>query len=139
MIALEDSFADIIGKAQRGLGLSDTQLAEKARVNSQTVRKLRAGEFDELTVLRIAPVLGLAARALCELATGSWRPPKMEEIDGLAQFATRYHDTAVNSYLGWDPSSRESAPVATAADIDSNLNLSTRQHIPINHTILTPP
>ena len=62
MIPLEDNFADIIGKAQRGLGLSDTQLAEKARVNSQTVRKLRAGEFDELTVLRIAPVLGLAAR-----------------------------------------------------------------------------
>src|SRR5260370_686266 len=78
MIPLEDNFADIIGKAQRGLGLSDTQLAEKARVNSQTVRKLRAGEFDELTVLRIAPVLGLAARALCELATGSWRPPKIE-------------------------------------------------------------
>src|SRR6266568_2076500 len=84
MIPLEDNFADIIGKAQRGLGLSDTQLAEKARVNSQTVRKLRAGEFDELTVLRIAPVLGLAARALCELATGSWRPPKMEEIEGHA-------------------------------------------------------
>src|SRR5260370_16921363 len=113
MIPLEDNFADIIGKAQRGLGLSDTQLAEKARVNSQTVRKLRAGEFDELTVLRIAPVLGLAARALCELA--SWRPPKMEEIEGLAQFATRYYDTAVNSYLVLDPSNRAPAPLHTGA------------------------
>src|SRR5260370_7165601 len=109
MIPLEDNFADIIGKAQRGLGLSDTQLAEKARVNSQTVRKLRAGEFDELTVLRIAPVLGLAARALCELA--SWRPPKMEEIDGLAQLATRYYDTAGNSSLFVHPANLQAPPL----------------------------
>ncbi len=129
MIPLEDNFADIIGKAQRGLGLSDTQLAEKARVNSQTVRKLRAGEFDELTVLRIAPVLGLAARALCELATGSWRPPKMEEIEGLAQFATRYHDTAVNSYLVWDPSSQEAAAVDTGADCAGILKLATKENL----------
>src|SRR5207249_5841967 len=72
MIPLEDNFADIIGKAQRGLGLSDTQLAEKARVNSQTVRKLRAGEFDELTALRSPPVPGVAARARSEPAPGSW-------------------------------------------------------------------
>src|SRR5260370_2709417 len=137
MIALEDTFADIIGKAQRGLGLSDTQLAEKARVNSKTVRKLRAGEFDELTVLRIAPVLGLAARALCELETGSWRPPKMEEIEGLAQFATRYHDTAVNSYLVWDPSSREAAAVDTGADCAGILKLATKENLSINLILLT--
>ncbi len=137
MIPLEDNFADIIGKAQRGLGLSDTQLAEKARVNSQTVRKLRAGEFDELTVLRIAPVLGLAARALCELATGSWRPPKMEEIEGLAQFATRYYDTAVNSYLVWDPSSREAAAVDTGADCAGMLKLATKENLSINLILLT--
>jgi hydroxyacylglutathione hydrolase len=135
MIPLEDNFADIIGKAQRGLGLSDTQLAEKARVNSQTVRKLRAGEFDELTVLRIAPVLGLAARALCELA--SWRPPKMEEIEGLAQFATRYYDTAVNSYLVWDPSSREAAAVDTGADCAGMLKLATKENLSINLILLT--
>src|SRR5260370_7300811 len=128
MIPLEDNFADIIGKAQRGLGLSDTQLAEKARVNSQTVRKLRAGEFDELTVLRIAPVLGLAARALCELATGSWRPPKMEEIEGLAQFATRYYDTAVNSYLVWAPARPEAPPVHTGP------RLTRLPHPPRKHT-----
>src|SRR5436309_13779288 len=123
MIPLEDNFADIIGKAQRGLGLSDTQLAEKARVNSQTVRKLRAGEFDELTVLRIAPVLGLAARALCELATGSWRPPKMEQSEGLAQIATRDHDTAVTSYPVWNPSSRESVDIISGEAADGILNL----------------
>ena len=32
MIPLEDNFTDIIGKAQRGLGISDSQLAEKSGV-----------------------------------------------------------------------------------------------------------
>ena len=30
MIPLEDNAGDIIGKAQRGLGISDSELAEKA-------------------------------------------------------------------------------------------------------------
>jgi predicted transcriptional regulator len=70
MIPLEDNVSDIIGKAQRGLRISDTELAEKARVSSQKIRQLREGEFDELALLRVASVLGLAARALCELAKG---------------------------------------------------------------------
>ena len=73
MIALEDTFADVIGKAQRGLRLSDTELAEKARVSSQKIKQLRQGELDELALLRIAGVLNLAARALYELAAGEWR------------------------------------------------------------------
>src|ERR1700716_277421 len=68
MIPLEDNFSDIISKAQHGLRLTDTELAEKARVNSQTLRKLREGEFDELALLRIAPALGLAVRAREALA-----------------------------------------------------------------------
>src|SRR5438552_274582 len=41
MIPLEDNVGDIIGKAQRGLRISDTELAEKARVSSQKIRDLR--------------------------------------------------------------------------------------------------
>jgi glyoxylase-like metal-dependent hydrolase (beta-lactamase superfamily II) len=137
MIALEDNFSDILGKAQRGLGLSDTQLAEKARVNSQTIRKLRAGEYDELTMLRIAPVLGLAARALCELATGRWHPKKIEDVDGFAQFATRYHDTGVNSYLVWDPASKEAAAFDTGADCSEMLRVATKENLSIKLILLT--
>src|SRR6478672_922324 len=100
MIPLEDNAADIIGKAQRGLGISDTELAERARVSSQKIRALReGGEFDELALLRIAGVLGLAARPLCELARGEWHPQKFDERDGLAQFNTDYGGMAVNAYL----------------------------------------
>ncbi len=129
MIPLEDNVGDIIGKAQRGLRISDTELAEKARVSSQKIRQLREGDFDELTVLRVAPVLGLAGRALCELAKGEWHPEIIDERDGLAQFNTHYHDMAVNSYLVWDPASRAAAAFDTGADCgEMNLILLTHAH-----------
>src|SRR6201997_1093251 len=99
MIPLEDNVGDIIGKAQRGLRISDTELAEKARVSSQKIRDLRAGDFDEAALRSVAPILGLAPRALCELAKGEWHPKKIEAHDGLAQFNTDYHGMAVNAYL----------------------------------------
>src|SRR3954465_10371304 len=122
MIPLEDNFSDVIGKAQRGLRLSDTELAEKARVSSQKIKKLREGEFDELALLRIAGTLNLASRALCELAAGEWRPEK-QELAGLAQFTTRYHDMTVNSYLVWDKASKTAAAFDTGADCNDLLAL----------------
>ena len=80
MISLEDNAADIIGKAQRGLGISDSELAEKAGVSAQIIRKLRDGDFDESALLSVAPVLGLDARALGEIAQGEWRPNKIESV-----------------------------------------------------------
>ena len=136
-IQLEDNFADIIGKAQRGLGLSDRELAEKARVNSQTLRKLREGEYDELTLLRIAPVLGLAGRALCDLATGSWQPGKIEEVDGLAQFSTSYDGMLVNSYLVWDPETKHAAAFDTGADSADMLKLASKESLSVQLILLT--
>jgi hydroxyacylglutathione hydrolase len=137
MIPLEDNFADIIGKAQRGLRLSDTELAEKSRVNSQTLRKLREGEFDELALLRVAPVLGLSARALCELATGVWKPNKLENFDGLAQFSTSYGGMLVNSYLVWNPDTKHAAAFDTGADCAGMLRLATKENLSVKLILLT--
>ena len=135
MIALEDGFADVIGKAQRGLRLSDTELAEKARVSSQKIRKLREGEFDELALLRIAGVLNLATRALCELALGEWRPEKVE-LEGLAQFSTRFHDVSVNSYL-LSSRGREAVAFDSGGDCAALLGLATKQDLTIKLILLT--
>lgn len=137
MVPLEDNFSDVIGKAQRGLRLSDTQLAEKARVSSQTIRSLREGEFDELAVARIAPVLGLAARQLCDLAQGRWQPNKTGSVDGLAGFTTNYHDMAVNSYLVWDPDSKQAVAFDTGADCRDMLNAADRHQLKITLILLT--
>ncbi len=136
-IPLEDNVGDIIGKAQRGLRISDTELAEKARVSSQKIRKLREGDFDELALLRVAPALGLAARALCELAMGEWHPKIVNEREGLGQFNTRYHDMAVNAYLVWDPAKRTAAAFDTGADCAEMLRFATKQNLSIKLILLT--
>src|ERR1700744_3615253 len=105
-IPLEDNFADIIGKAQRGLGISDSALASGADVPVETVRSLREGEFDAGAVGRVAPVLGLDARALVELGRNAYAPASIGAFDGLAQFNTAFGDMTVNAYLAWDPATR---------------------------------
>jgi hydroxyacylglutathione hydrolase len=137
MIPLEDNVGDIIGKAQRGLRISDTELAEKARVSSQKIRELREGHFDELALLRVAPVLGLAARTLCELAKGEWQPKKFDAQQGLAQFNTHYHDMAVNAYLVWDPASRVAAAFDTGADSSEMMRFASRNKLKVNLILLT--
>lgn len=137
MIPLEDNFADIIGKAQRGLRLSDTELAEKARVSSQKIRQLREGEFDELALLRVAPALGLAARALCELANNEWHPQNVDKLDGLAQFTSQYHDMTVNAYLVWDPANRAAVAFDTGAECKDMLRFANKEKLEIKMILLT--
>jgi len=136
MIPLEDNVADIVGKAQRGLRVSDTELAEKARVSSQKIRKLREGDFDELALLRVAPVLGLAGRALCELAKNEWHPKKIDER-GVAQFNTRYHGMAVNAYLVWDPAARVAGAFDTGADCTEIVRFANQEKLSVKLILLT--
>ena len=136
MIPLEDNVADIVGKAQRGLRVSDTELAEKARVSSQKIRKLREGDFDELALLRVAPILGLAGRALCELAKNEWHPKKIDER-GVAQFNTRYHGMAVNAYLVWDPAALVAAAFDTGADCTEIVRFANQERLSVKLILLT--
>ena len=53
-IPLEDNFNDIIGKAMRGHGLADTELAERAGVSVEAVHGLREGHFDEGAARKVA-------------------------------------------------------------------------------------
>jgi hydroxyacylglutathione hydrolase len=137
MISLEDNAADIIGKAQRGLGISDSELAEKAGVSAQTIRKLRDGVFDEAALLSVAPVLGLDGCALSEIAQGEWRPKKIDSVDGLAQFTTDYNGMAVSAYLVWDPATRVAAAFDTGADSREMLRSAKRNKLDVQLILLT--
>src|SRR6266513_516184 len=137
MIPLEDNVSDIIGKAQRGLRISDNELAEKAQVDSQKIRKLREGDVDELALLRVAPALDLAGQALCELAKGEWHPKKIDQREGLTQFNTHYHDMAVNAYLVWDPASRAAVVFDTGADCNEMVRVTTREKLNVQLISLT--
>src|SRR5436190_22851398 len=118
-VPLEDNVSDIIGKAQRGLGISDSQLAERAGVSAEKIRSLRSGDFDADAIDRIAPILKLSSAGLRNLASGKWDP--VDEIAGLALFNTTYHDITVNAYLVWDPATRDAVAFDTGADCDEML------------------
>jgi hydroxyacylglutathione hydrolase len=137
MIPLEDNAADIIGKAQRGLGISDSELAEKAGVSSQTIRKLREGNFDESALLSVASILRLDGGALRELSNGEWDPKKIEGFDGLEQFNTDYHGMAVNAYLVWDPTSRTAAAFDTGGDSSRIVRFANHHKLDVQLILLT--
>ncbi|HEY3662603.1 MAG TPA: MBL fold metallo-hydrolase [Chthoniobacterales bacterium] len=135
-IALEDNFTDILGKAQRGLKISDSQLAEKSGADAEKIRQLREGNFDRATSDRVAPLLDLDADALAEFAQAKWQPNEIA-LDGLAQFNTPYHDMQVNAYLVWDPASREAIAFDSGADCSSMLDRATKDGLTIKLILLT--
>jgi hydroxyacylglutathione hydrolase len=136
-IPLEDTVSDIIGKAQRGLGISDSQLAERAGLGADEVRKLRSGDVSGDAVEKVAPLLKLSASALRRLAAGHWEPDDIGEIDGLAMFNTTYGDMTVNAYLAWDPRTRDAVAFDTGADCGPMLERIKRDGLKVKLILLT--
>jgi hydroxyacylglutathione hydrolase len=134
---LEDNFGDVIGKAQRGLGISDSELAKKSGVNMDLVRRVRDGQVDDAALRAIAPALNLDAAALSDLASGNYKPKAIEDVAGLAQFSTDYSGMLVNAYLVWDPKTKHAVAFDTGADCNSMLKLATKENLSIKMILLT--
>jgi hydroxyacylglutathione hydrolase len=135
-IPLEDNFTDIIGKAQRGLGISDSQLAEKSGATVAAIQSVREGKADRAILNQIASVLQLGADVLAEFAQNEWRPNEIR-LEGLAQFNTPYHDMMVNAYLVWDPQSMDAVAFDSGADCSAMLKFSRDKGLTIKLILLT--
>jgi glyoxylase-like metal-dependent hydrolase (beta-lactamase superfamily II) len=135
-IPLEDNFTDIISKAQRGLGIADSALAEKSGAKIEQVRQLCDGQFDRQTIEKIAPVLQLNPAALSAIAGDEWQPNEAGFL-GLAQFNTPYHDMRVNAYLLWDPESKDAIAFDTGADCSAILRRCVSDRLTIKLILLT--
>jgi len=105
-IPLEDNAEDILGKARRGLRLPGETSPEK---------------------------LGLGAAALRASTAKSWYPNDPDPIPGLACFNTPFEDMTVNSYVVFDPQTRQAAAFDTGADCSGMLQLDVK----ISHIFLT--
>jgi glyoxylase-like metal-dependent hydrolase (beta-lactamase superfamily II) len=114
-IPLEDNFTDILGKAQRGLGLTDAAVAARAGVPIEDVTALKGGLIKEHALLAVAKALGLGGRALVSLARKEWYPEQPLFPRGFAMFNTAFEDMHVNSYLVWDVRTRLAAAFDTGA------------------------
>ena len=136
MIPLEDLFNDIVGKAMRGLTISDSEVAQRAGVSTDAVQSLRDGEWNPDTAQKIAPVLGLGASALVGIGEKTYRPAAVS-LEGLQQFNTPYEDMTVNSYLVWDGASGTAVAFDTGADCSGMLELIAEKKLHLAAILLT--
>lgn len=123
-MSLEDYCEDIIGKAQKGLKISDTELCSKAGIDEQSLRRAKSTRLVDPEIIReIALALELAPDALVVSAKKAWKPKKIE-IEGLRQYESKYgfkyaygfNLGLVNSYLIWDPKTHEGVIADTGMD-----------------------
>lgn len=137
LIPLEDTFVDVITKAQNGWRLSDTELIERAGIPADDLAALRAGQVRLGALRRLARHLRLSPDALEALATKPAYPQAPSFARGLAMFNTRFGEMTVNNYLVWDPKSRDAAIVDTGTDPEGVLALARAERLRIKAILLT--
>lgn len=136
-IPLEDNFTDIIGKAQRGLGLSNEQLAAKSGVSPPDLEAIQGGEIRDHPLRAVAAALKLSADALLAIARREYYPEQMVFPRGFALFNTTFEDMTVNSYLVWDSRSRVAAAFDTGADCSGMLDVISTEKLRLQYVFLT--
>ncbi len=137
LIPLEDTFADVVAKAQSGWRLSDADLIERAGITGDDLHALRAGQVRLGALRRVARHLRLSPDALEALATKPAYPQVPSFARGLTMFNTRFGEMTVNNYLVWDPKSRDAAIVDTGTDPDGVLALARAERLRIKAILLT--
>jgi len=136
-IPLEDTFSDVINKAQRGLRISDAELAAKAEVSAADLADAKSGVANGAVLRRLARHLRLGPNSLETLAEKTWYPKQPIFPHGFAMFNTPHEDMTVNSYLIWDVRSRSAAAIDTGADSGAMIDLVQSEKLRLEHVFLT--
>lgn len=136
-IPLEDNFNDVINKTQRGLGISDADLAERADVTAADLRAVKTGEPLDEVLRRVARHLKLSAAALEALAHKRWYPQQPIFPSGFAAFNTVHEDMTVNSYLVWDARNKIAAAFDTGATCEPMLDLIRAEGLSVRYIFIT--
>jgi hydroxyacylglutathione hydrolase len=136
-LTLEDNYTDVIGKAQRGLKISDEELAALAEVSLADLALVKGGDPIDAVIRRIARHLKLSPDALEDLAHDRWYPEAALFRRGFAMFSTVFEDMRVNSYLIWDMRERMAAVFDTGADCSELLDVVRSEKLRVHHIFLT--
>ncbi len=138
-IPLEDQFTDVLGKARRGLRLSESQLAQKAGVGLEAVEAFQGGKLDDAdSIARIARALDLYAPALLDLARGEWTPGDVTQPPTLAAYNQPFGgDMTVNFYLAWDQDGGRAAAFDTGGDCQAILKTLREKRLKLDAIFLT--
>ena len=122
-IPLEDNFNDVINKAQRGLKITDEDLATRSDISLEDLAAIKGGQPIDIAIRRVARHLRLNPDALEALAHKRWYPEFRPFPRGFAAFNTTFEDMTVNSYLIWDARDRLAAAFDTGASCEAMLDL----------------
>ena len=137
-IPLEDTVTDIIGKAQRGMDVSDDDLAKHIGIDVaelDTVKQVKGVDF--VKVDKLAKKLGIGPRALVAIAEGKYTPTVTLPKTGFFQANTVYGDMTVNSYLVWDNETGLAAAFDTGADCTPLVEELTKRNLTLQDVYLT--
>lgn len=136
-IPLEDNFNDVINKAQRGLHVSDEDLAKRAEVSAEDLAAVKGGTPIDAVIRRVARHLRLDPDALEALAHKRWYPEFKPFKRGFEMFNTPFEDMTVNSYLVWDAGSRVAAAFDTGASCQAMLDVIAVEKLHLHYIFLT--
>lgn len=136
-IPLEDNFNDVINKAQRGLKISDADLARLAEVSAEDLAAIKDGQPLDAVIRRVARHLKLSPDALEALTHKRWYPQLPDFPKGFAMFNTPHEDMTVNSYLIWDARARVAAAFDTGATSEAALDLIRAEGLTLRYVFIT--
>ena len=136
-IPLEDNFNDVINKTQRGLQITDADLAQRAEVTAEDLAAVKAGQPLDAVIRRVAFALKLSAAALEALAHKRWYPQQPIFPAGFAAFNTVHEDMTVNSYVIWDGRTRVAAAFDTGATCEPMLDLIRAERLSVHYIFIT--
>lgn len=136
-IPLEDNFNDVINKTQRGLKITDEDLAARAGVTAEDLAAVKGGKAVPAVIRRVARHLRLSPDALETLAQKTWYPEQPVFPRGFAMFNTPFEDMTVNSYLIWDVRSRQAAAFDTGADCQAMLDTVHAEGLELRYIFIT--
>ena len=123
-IPLEDQLGDVIGKARRGLRLTEAQLAQNTGVSLENVEAFAQGRLldDPETAAKVSRALELYAPALLDLGRGEYEPGDVAAPPTFAAFNAPYgDDMTVNFYLAWDHEGGRGVAFDTGGDCSALL------------------
>ena len=136
-IPLEDNFNDVINKTQRGLKISDEDLAKRAEVTAADLAAVKGGKPNAAVIRRVARHLHLGPDALEALSLKSWYPQQPNFPTGFAAFNTPFEDMTVNSYLVWDSRTKLAAAFDTGANYDAMLDTIQAEKLKLEYIFIT--
>ncbi len=137
LIPLEDTFADIIGKAQRGRHITDEQLAARAAVSMEDLLAVKGGKPLIAVIRRISRHLRLNPEAMEASARKTWYPKQTAFPRGFAMFNSPFGEQTVNSYLVWDSRTREAMAFDTGTDCTDMLDVIKAENLRVSCILLT--